>query len=81
MLQGGEQEGFISRTQWDDYLDSACRKLGTNTSIISRKYNVDPFQTIRNMSNDKKQFTKNFLLGIMQVVPNSEKAKYYFIST
>ena len=33
------------------------------------------------MGDDKKQFTKNFLLEMIQVVPKSEKAKYYFIYT
>ena len=47
MLQAGEQEGLNSRRQWDHYLRNACRKLGTDTSIILRKYDVNPFQTIK----------------------------------
>lgn len=81
MLQAGVEEGIISRSQFDVHVGNICSQLGTSSSILTRRYNVEPFQTIRQMSEDKKMFVKTFLFNILQQVKNCQQATYYFVHT
>lgn len=81
MLQAGVEEGLISRSQFDVYVGNICTQLDSAASILTRRYDVDPFQTIRQMPEDKKMFVKTFLFNVLQQVKNSNKATHYFVHT
>lgn len=81
ILQAAFKQGVISKSLFDIYASTAYSKLGTNSSILSNNYNVDPFKTIRQMDAQKKNFVKSFLLEIIQKVPSCDEAAYYFTYT
>ena len=81
MLQAGLEDGIITRPQWESSIANVCSQLNTPQSILTTQLNIDPFSTIRNMTMEQKQFVKNFFYGIIQQVPNCEKAIYYFSTT
>lgn len=81
MLQAGYQEGILSKTRFESYIQDVVSKLGTTMAIFSLNLRVDPFLTIRQMDSSKKNSVKSFLYETLQKVPNCEAAGYYFVST
>ena len=82
ILQAGEMEGIISKSQWVSFVSQACSELGTSMdSILSRDITVDHFAILRKMDSQKKDFTQSFLYRWYEKVSSSERATFYLVST
>lgn len=83
MFQSAYADHHISEAQCNLYAQQACGKLGATTSIIFSKEgrNINPFEVIRQMDADKKNFVKKFLYDIFDKTKKSDRAAFYFVQT
>ena len=81
MVTAALNEGIISESTYNLYCQQIYYELGTTVDIIFKKLDVDPFMIIRQMDQEKKNFTKKFFVEVLQRVPTCDAARYYFAST